>query len=152
MTTPKIGPITLVALLFAAMHFRPPESLDTPTIVDRQSVNLAASLLTVAVLIGWLRFAAGATLADFGIVPGKLAADVKLGLLAFLAVTAPVYAVSLAAKQLLPQGMVTDPLPILCLALALGILYYRTHRILPAIILHVAFNATGVILALGAPR
>jgi membrane protease YdiL (CAAX protease family) len=146
-------PVTMVSLLFAAMHFRRPElALDTPTIVYLQSVNTVASLVSVAVLIGWLKFAAGATLADFGIVPGRLAADVKLGLLGFLAVTGPVYAVAFAAKQLLPENVVTDPIPILLLALALGVLYYRTHRILPAIVLHMAFNMTGVILALGGSR
>ena len=146
-------PVTLVSLLFAAMHFRRPESaLDTTTIVYLQSVNAVASLVSIAVLICWLRFVAGAAPADFGIVPGKLVADVKLGLLGFLAVTGPVYAVSFAAKQLLPEDVVTDPIPILLLALAVGVLYYRTHRILPAIVLHMAFNATGVILALGAPR
>jgi membrane protease YdiL (CAAX protease family) len=143
----------MVSLLFAAMHFRRPElALDTPTIVYFQSINTVASLLCIVVLICWLKFAAGATLADFGIVPGRLAADVKLGLLGFLAVTGPVYAVAFAAKQLLPENVVTDPIPILLLALALGVLYYRTHRILPAIVLHMAFNMTGVILALGGSR
>ena len=51
----------------------------------------------------WLKFAAGATLADFGIVPRKLAGDVRLGLLAFLAVTPPVYAVLFAVQELLPE-------------------------------------------------
>jgi membrane protease YdiL (CAAX protease family) len=146
------APVTLVAVLFAAMHFRRAEDWDAQTIVCRQGIYLVASVVTVTALICWLRFAAGATLADFGIVPGKIAADVKLGLLALLAVAAPVYAVAFAAKRALPEGVVTDPIPILFLALALGILYYRTHRIVPAIVLHMAFNTIGVILALGAVR
>ena len=32
------------------------------------------------------------------------------------------------------------------LALVLGALYYRTHRIVPAIVLHMAFNATNLFI------
>ncbi len=74
------APVTLVAVLFAAMHFRRAEDWDAQTIVCRQGIYLVASVVTVTALICWLRFAAGATLADFGIVPGKLVADVKVGL------------------------------------------------------------------------
>ncbi|MEN6459514.1 MAG: CPBP family intramembrane glutamic endopeptidase [Thermoguttaceae bacterium] len=143
-----VVPVTLVALLFAGIHFREPEPVSMPTIVYFQNVQLVASLLTVGVLIGWLRFAVGATFEDLGIVRSKLMADIKLGLVALAATLAPIYGVATVAKALLPAGVVADPIPLFPLALVLGILYYRTHRIVPAIVMHMGFNAAAVLLAL----
>ena len=56
-----------------------------------------AGLAVIALAVFWLKFAARATWADLGIVPAKFSSDVRLGLLAFLAVTVPVYAVMFAA-------------------------------------------------------
>ena len=65
---------------------------------------------------------------------------------------AVVYAVMIDVKELLPDIAVADPIPILFLAMALGILYYRTHRIVPSLVLHMAFNAAGVFMAIAASK
>ncbi len=39
-----------------------------------------------------------------------------------------------------------DPVPLFFLALVFGLLYRRTHRIAPSLVLHMAFNATAVVL------
>ena len=39
-----------------------------------------------------------------------------------------------------------DPIPLFFLALVLGTLYHRTHRIAPSLVLHIAFNATAIAL------
>jgi len=146
-------PVMTVAFLFAAMHIRTPEPrTDLPVVVFALSVYSVSSLLTVAASVCWLRFVARATLADFGIVPSKLAGDIRIGLLAFLAVTVPVYAVMIDVKELLPDIAVADPIPILFLAMALGMLYYRTHRIVPSLVLHSAFNAVGVFMAIATSK
>jgi membrane protease YdiL (CAAX protease family) len=146
-------PVTTVALLFAAVHFRESESgRDLPNLIVSLGVACVASLVAVTFSVCWLRFAAGATLSDFGIVPSKLAGDIRLGLLAFLAITLPVYIVMFAAKTLLPENVVADPIPLALLAAALGVLYYRTHRIVPAVVLHSAFNAVSVIMALAVTK
>jgi membrane protease YdiL (CAAX protease family) len=144
--------VALSSLLFAALHIRTPSPRrDVDTIVFFLCARAVANLLTVGLTMCWLRFSAGATLADLGIVPRKLAADVKLGMLAYLAVTVPVYAVMIAMTNLLPPNAVADPVPLLLLAAVLGGLYFRTHRIVPSIVLHMAFNATGVLVALWLP-
>jgi membrane protease YdiL (CAAX protease family) len=147
-------PVTTVAILFAAMHIRTPQPRVEPSteVIMTLVVRAAASLVIVAVLACWLKFAAGAKLADFGIVPCKVAGDIRIGLLAFLAVTVPAYAVMFGVSQLVPKNVVADPIPILLLGLTFGVLYYRTHRIVPSIALHMAFNAVGVFLALAASR
>ena len=75
--------------------------------------------------------------------PGKLASDLRLGFAAFLAVTVPVYLVWIDAEQLLPHNVIPDPIAIFFLSLALGTLYYRTHRILPCIVLHAVQHGGG---------
>jgi len=142
-------PVASASLLFAALHFRAPSPrLDVEAIVFLICVRAVANLLTMGLALFWVRLAAGATLGDLGMVPGKLWADVQLGMLAFLAATVPVYILLVAATSLLPENTVADPIPLFLLAAVLGGLYYRTHRIVPAIVLHMAFNATGVSLAL----
>ena len=146
-------PVMTVAVLFAAMHIRRSEPREElPIVVFGLRVVRVSGLLTVLAVLFWLRCAAGATLADLGIVPSKLAGDLRIGLVAFLAVTAPVYIVMIAVKVLLPEVAVADPIPILFLAMALGILYYRTHRIIPSLALHMAFNAVGVFMAIASAK
>ena len=45
-----------------------------------------------------------------------------------------------------------DPIPLFFLALVLGVLYHRTHRIAPSLVLHMAFNATSVVLFFAGSR
>jgi membrane protease YdiL (CAAX protease family) len=144
-------PVTIVAVLFAAIHFRTPEQRRDPsTLVVQLQLFVVHCVIVVVLSVAWLKYAAKATWADLGIVPAKLAEDVKLGLLAFVAVTPPVYAVMFAAGKLLPENSVPDPIPLLFLGLALGVLYYHTHRIVPSIVLHSAFNAVAVATVLTA--
>jgi membrane protease YdiL (CAAX protease family) len=146
---PGVMPVITVAVLFAAMHMRKSEPREElPIVVFGLSVFCVSGLVTVLGAVFWLRCAAGASLADLGIVPSKLAGDLRIGLVAFLAVTAPVYVVMIAVKVLLPEVAVADPIPIFFLAIALGILYYRTHCIIPSLTLHMAFNAVGVFMAI----
>jgi hypothetical protein len=133
------------------LHFRRAEAADFRTIMLALILQAAVNLATIGVIVAWLRLGVGATAADFGIDLRKWKSDVKLGLIGFLAVTPPVYAVMAALQLVVPKDIVADPVPIFLLALALGTLYYRTHRIVPSIVLHTAFNAVGVLLALGAP-
>ncbi len=142
-------PVATVAIFFSMRHLREPTAkIEFSTIVFLLGVQAVASLLTVALSAFWLKFAVGATLTDFGIVPNKLAGDIRLGLLAFLAVMPPIYAMMYGVKSFLPT--VADPLFLLPLAAVLGILYFRTHRIVPSVALHMAFNAAGVLLAFAA--
>jgi membrane protease YdiL (CAAX protease family) len=144
-----ILPITAVSILFAAMHGRSGESrMELPLVVFLLSVYSMASLLTVVLSVCWLRFAAGATLVDFGIVPSKLTRDLRTGGLAFFAVAMPVLIFNVILNALLPKNIVADPIPIFFLAIVFGILYYRTHRIVPSLALHMAFNAVGVLAAI----
>jgi membrane protease YdiL (CAAX protease family) len=149
--TAGVLPVGLTSLAFAALHIRgaaPPK--DVSETVFAMAIQYIAWLAAIALAVCWLRFAVGATAADLGVAPPGLAGDVRLGMIAFLAVTVPVLALNWAAHALLPDAVV-DPIPLLLLAVVLGTVYYRTHRILPCIVLHAAFNAVGVAIAFLAP-
>jgi membrane protease YdiL (CAAX protease family) len=144
-----VGPIVLTSLLFARLHFR----VDTPPINLRFLLfvlagDAGARLLTSVFAVAWLRWHVSATAADLGWTPKNTPGDLKLGLVTFMAVAAPVYAVQkIAFRYLLPAYIAPDPLPLFFFALVLGALYYRTHRILPSIVLHAALNGTSLVLA-----
>jgi hypothetical protein len=103
-------------------------------------------VLAVALALGWVRIRTEASDADFGFVPEKFLADVRLGLLAFLASVAPVYGLQVALKTWLPDDPIVDPVSLFVFALVLGTLYYRTHRIVPAIVAHMALNAFSLLM------
>ena len=141
-------PIALASFLFAMMHFRvdgPP--IDKRFLVFMMAGNSAAGLLTMVLAVLVLRWRVGATAADFGWSPSTIRGDVWLGLTAFAAVAVPIYAVQFALILLLPKYVAADPIALFLLALVLGTLFYRTHRIVPAIVLHASLNATSFLLA-----
>ena len=107
--------------------------------------------MAVVAVVLLLRAQRGATAADFGWAPKKLAGDAGLGLLAFVAVAPAVFSMQWLFQELLnhlfPLAKVAaDPLPLFYFALVLGTLYYRTHRIVPSIVTHAALNATTLAL------
>ena len=146
------GPIFLASLLFGAMHFRvagPP--LDERSLVAMMIGNVVGNLLTLGFAIGYLRWHVGATAADLGWAPRKLPRDIGLGLIAFAAIVVPIFAIQYALVALLAAlkiPVAPDPIPLFLLAIVLGTLYFRTHRIMPSIVVHAALNATSLALEL----
>ena len=63
-------------------------------------------------------------------------------LIAFAGLAAPIYGIQVVLLELLPSDFVPDPITLFLFALALGTLYHRTHRVVPAITLHMALNGT----------
>jgi membrane protease YdiL (CAAX protease family) len=142
------GPIFLRSLLFARMHFRvagPPRNI---WMIAYGLLALSiGSVISMALAIAFLRVARGATATDFGWSLRHFPRDVKLGVLAFAALALPIYGTQIALASLLPKSVPPDPFALFPLALALGILYYRTHRIVPAITLHMSLNFTSLTVA-----
>ena len=141
-------PVGLTAILFAMAHFRVQmprinATFLTLVLAGDAVVRVIAFLFAVALL----RFHAGATAVDLGWTRGKLRSDVELGVGAFLAVAVPIYVMQVVLGHLLPESIAPDPIPLFFFALALGVIYYRTHRITPLIVLHAVFNGTSLLLA-----
>jgi membrane protease YdiL (CAAX protease family) len=143
-------PLLMPAALFALIHFRSgrePPSLNL--MLYAFIAQIAASLLTLAVVIVVLRFGAGATAADLGWQPKKLPYDCKTAVVALIAVAPPLLLLNGALKLAILRGNIPiapDPIPLFFLALVFGFLYRRTHRIAPSLLLHMAFNATSVLM------
>lgn len=145
----SIGPILLTSLLFARMHFRVETPMFDPHYVMLLVAgNAAASVLTVLFAVWLTRVRVGATAADLGWVPEKFFADVRLGLMTFFAVAAPIYLMQMGLASVLPKHVAPDPLTLFLFALFLGTLYARTHRIAASIVLHMSLNATSLAMAI----
>jgi membrane protease YdiL (CAAX protease family) len=143
------GPVLAVSLIFAALHYRearPPDGVEA--LVRAIVRTVAAGLVTLLVAVSLLRGRAGATWKDLGIVPQAFWRDVRLGLSAFLTIAAPMYAIQVAVLPAwLPEDIAPDPITLALFSIVLGTLYCRTHRIVPAVTLHMALNATSLLLA-----
>jgi membrane protease YdiL (CAAX protease family) len=139
------GPVLLSALAFASVHLRgPAKGISLENLLAAVLANNLASLATLAFAVLLLHFRAGTTARDVGWVRGRLLADVGLGVLGFLAVAGPVFLVHFAAVALFQRWGIQyspDPLALFPFALALGTIYFRTHRIVPVIVAHASLNA-----------
>jgi membrane protease YdiL (CAAX protease family) len=140
--------VAIPAVLFASLHFRTAQPPPDPEELLLTLAWVASwNMVTMAVAAVWLRVQRGATLSDLGIVPRKLPADIRLGLLTFLAIAAPIYLVQAGLQWVLKDVVAADPLTLSFFAVALGLLYFRTHRLVPSIVLHMALNGTSLALA-----
>ncbi|MBN2024101.1 MAG: CPBP family intramembrane metalloprotease [Pirellulales bacterium] len=140
-------PVTLVAALFALIHFRvEKEPIRPEHLVFDAATMVIVPTVVAALAVAWVGAVRGATLRDLGIVREKLAADVGLGLAAFAGIAAPLYLGQMALLHLVPEYVSVDPITLFPFALVLGILYCRTHRIVPSIVLHVALNGSSLLL------
>jgi len=146
---PGVIPVLLVSLLFAARHFRLASCPIEADLIKQILVFQAVwSTFVFTFTVMFLRIFSGATAADFGFVGKKFLADVRLGLLACAGIVAPLLFLQIGVTTyILPDYVAADPIPLFFLALVLGTVYYRTHRITPAIVIHMAFNATSLVLA-----
>lgn len=144
-----LGPVALAAFLFAMLHFR----VDAPAVSVRflcyaLAANAVASVLVMIIAVGLLKARCGASAEDFGWQPGAFWGDVRMGLWAFLATAAPIYLLQASLAASLPAYVSVDPLTLFPVALVLGTLYFRTHRLLPAITYHMALNSVSLAMAL----
>ena len=141
-------PVGIVALAFAAMHARGGGPTPIASYL-RWLIAVSATVNAFSLAIGLLLLRAGcqATWTDLGWDKNEFWPDVRRGLLAFAALAAPAYAVQFAAQALLAgRNISPDPAGLILFALGMGVLYYRTHRIMPSIVLHMALNASSFIL------
>lgn len=141
-------PVALTAVLFASLHFRTAQpKLEPGRVVELLAQVGVWNLVTLAAGVGWLQMRRGATLADLGIVPTRILADFRLGVVTFFAIAAPIYLLQGVLHYLLSDLIAPDPITLVFFATALGVLYFRTHRITAPIALHMALNGTSLLVA-----
>lgn len=146
-------PVLVTAILFASLHFRVAQPKLEPTRVVDMLIQVAVwNLVVLATGVALLRMRRGATLVDFGVVPERILPDIGLGLLTFFAVAAPIYFLQAVLHFLLSDWFAPDPITLMFFAMALGLLYFRTHRIVAPVTLHMALNGTSLLVAWLASR
>jgi membrane protease YdiL (CAAX protease family) len=140
--------LLLASAIFASLHFRVSAApLDAKVTMFLFACHAVGSLVTIAFALSLLRLGVDASLEDLGIVRQKLGRDVLVGLLAFVAIAAPIYLLQYALLKVFPRDIAPDPITIFFFALMLGFLYLRTHRIVASVVLHMCLNATSVAMA-----
>ncbi len=141
-------PVLAASVAFAALHSRTASLPPSPQVIFHILVwSTIIKLVTTAFAVAWVRWRVQATWQDLGFEGGKFPSDVVLGLAAALATIPWVYLLQWSLTQLLPESVSPDPFTLTPFAIVLGLLYYRTHRIVPAIVLHMALNAASLALA-----
>jgi len=147
---PGLIPVVGISIWFALLHGRSAEEI--PAVEEvRQAMNFTAQLGIVTLLAVMIMAAGkrGGFLANMGVDLRKLGYDLKVGALACVVVTPPLWLLQAQLTRLLaPLGWVPDPVPIYFLAVVLGMLYYRTGRVVASVVLHVLHNLASFLLAL----
>ncbi len=140
-----IWPIALSSLIFAALHFRFPRPLQPEQVLYALAIGAVVRILLVIGGVAYLKTVRSATWADLGIRFDTFFTDLRLALTAFVAIIVPINALQYELVRRFPD-FVPDPIPLTILAVALGYLYFRTQRLMPALLLHLMFNAASMAL------
>ena len=146
-------PIVLSSLMFASLHFRPaaPEAEPSNLIFSLCAAGIVGIVSTIFSL-GWAHWQSGATAKDLGWAGHRVWQDVATGATAFFAIALPIFALQIdLGEYVVPKAYAPDPIPLFFLAIVLGLLYFRTHRIVPSIVVHMLLNASSLALAWSAP-
>jgi membrane protease YdiL (CAAX protease family) len=145
---PGVVPVTLSTALFAAGHFREAQVPGDPdTILVLITADALARLGAMTFAILFLHAATGATSEDLGLIRSRLGYDLRLGVLCFLAFAPLILGIQAAMRLLLPGDFAPDPIALAFLAAVLGVLYFRTHRLVSAVVVHMLLNTTSLLIA-----
>jgi membrane protease YdiL (CAAX protease family) len=143
-------PILFSSLMFAALHYREesPETEEHHLILGMVIGGLVY-LSSVGFALWLVRFRVGATAGDLGWDADKIGSDLLTGVVAFFAVYIPLIVIqAVVVPAILPERFAPDPIAIFFLAIVLGSLYYRTHRLVPSLVVHVLLNGCSLAMVL----
>ena len=131
--------------IFAAIHWRSTATDHTfRGLLDGFLVLTIGYSALLAMITTYLLCVRGASPDDLGVNWRKIPGDCVLGIRAAFFLLPPVYLLNIGLAQL---GLTFDPIPIFFFAVGTGLLYFRTHRILPCIVLHAVLNGVSVVFA-----
>ncbi|MDO4550510.1 MAG: CPBP family glutamic-type intramembrane protease [Planctomycetia bacterium] len=147
--------VFFIAIFFSLMHYR---SADTP-VPDVQELWLSfianifgQMILLICVFVLFIRMNQ-ITLPDLGIQLRYWKKDISYGILAFSACALPVYLIQGALTHICTShGFSADQFSLIPISLVFGMLYWRTHRILPSFVTHAIFNLTAVLATFPLPK
>lgn len=141
----------LAAIFFAMMHIRGADSVNPPAdwLGSFFACGMVARLVLLMVAFIILRDFCHASWRDLGMDFRRWRKDILLGTLAFGVAAFPAYLLMLVMRTYCSGlGIVADPIALMPLSLVLGLLYWRTHRILPCFVTHFLFNCFALLLSL----
>lgn len=140
--------VVVISLWFAFLHARPISEPPHPSdvwvgLIVTGFFGLIAIATTMILAAG----KQGGFLVNMGLEGRKWWTDFRLGAVAFLALTPPLWILQLRLVPVFARwGMVPDPVPIFVLSVGLGALYAYTGRVAPSIVLHMLHNVASFLL------
>lgn len=142
--------VAAVSLWFALLHARGAEEVpDDESIWAGLVFTAVIGALSVLLIAAMAGSKPGRYWENLGIHPEKWRSDLRLGVLAFLAVTPPLWWLQAKLAPVFASwGIAPDPVPIFLLSVALGAVTASTGRIVPALILHMLHNFASLLIAL----
>ncbi len=146
MTVLAIG---IPAFVFGSIHYRDPSqvrALDTMFIAVM--VIPFAHLITLLLGIFWLIMVRGATWSDLGLSIQNTTdyiKDIFTGIKTFIIIAPFIYGLQILLSFLFPN-IVTDPVTIFFFAICLGFVYWKKHRFMSIITMHVSLNGLSFVL------
>jgi len=137
------------SVIFALIHWRSTtEERPFQELYDGFLALMIVYIVLIAVIGAYLLLIRGATPGDLGIDWRKIPGDCGLGLGAAALLLPPIYLLNGGLTLLVGDtGYALDPIPLFFFAVGIGILYFRTRRILPCIMLHGIFNGIAVAIS-----
>ena len=133
--------ITVSSIIFASLHSRSTETVicDLNELVSGMFAYMVFYIIFIVSASIYLYMVRQATLDDLGIQTKKIPEDIATGFGAAVILLPPILLCTVILNTINPN-FVWDPIPIFFLSIGLGYLYFKTHRIIPSIILHATLN------------
>lgn len=140
--------VIFVALFFSLMHLHAAEETYPPnSVLWMQFIGMfIGTVLTVVLTIYFLRRVYKTSWRKMGLDLRYWKSDLWYGFLAFNAVAVPVLVIqNYLYKICTERGFSADQFSLIPIALVFGLLYWRTHRVLPGFTAHALLNGTTVL-------
>ncbi|MDO4574519.1 MAG: CPBP family glutamic-type intramembrane protease [Planctomycetia bacterium] len=140
--------VLAVAVFFALLHFRTGStSHPSPKMLQYQfNVSTVANVFILGVALNLLQKTRHATWKDLGLDISHLGSDIRLGTLTFGMVALPTYVLQYLGSRIVPPTIAPDPIALLPISLAFGVLYWRTRRLWPSVVTHMLLNGVSILM------
>jgi membrane protease YdiL (CAAX protease family) len=137
--------ICLPALFFASLHVSDNQDRAAEVLIASIAAVTLANLFTLTLGIFYLVEIRKFSCDQIGFQMKYFGSDILLSILVAICVIPPLLCLTGALRLMFP-ALAIDPFPLFFFAVALGVVFMRTRRLLPCILIHAMLNGVSFIL------